>query len=486
MTFEFKIHSIFLFVGPLGAGKTTFIKKHLIPGLNEKYNDLNIQYLSPEDIKKELIGDMSISKMDNRMMHVNKQASDIFDVKLQSAISYPVNADFVIIDTNGLDKDFRNDILAKAKMNRYNVYCVIFDYKNKKDFHEHLEIGETKNIAFSQLSRMRKETLTEIDKKDFIEMFRIKDKNFHNIDFLVSNYEQHRKQFLPKEFEYVIVSDIHGSYVEFIKLLEKNNFIIENGKLSHAQKNKKVLLVGDLVDKNSHENVRKVIEFCYDNLDMFYMVRGNHENFVYKALVGELDAKMMPSQEFINEYFDSIPLFVNDEELKNKFIEICNRMTDCYIGSNFVVTHAPCRNKNIGKLDSKSSKSQRTFVYPKRRDFKKEKVFLKECDKAFEFIRVESNAFHPIHIFGHVSIKDVYQHANKIAIDTGCYAGGHLTSIALTSKGDRIIEQIESSYKKKENLKNIFEIKEDISNMFWKNLIKKLHNVWIFKKKRDS
>lgn len=131
MKIETRTHTIFLLIGPTEAGKTTFAKEVLIPQLqsqDEKKNyQTNIHHLSSDDMRRELLG-REYDKYATSMMEVSGIAFPYLKAKLDFLTSYPVNADFVIVDTIGLAADFRQEVLAIANKNHYRIEAVVFDY----------------------------------------------------------------------------------------------------------------------------------------------------------------------------------------------------------------------------------------------------------------------------------------------------------------------------------------------------------------------
>jgi hypothetical protein len=307
---------------------------------------------------------------------------------------------------------------------------------------------------------------------------------------------------------------------EFQALLIKSGFVIdEHQRVSHPQ-GKRVVLVGDLIDKGYA--VKEVIEFAYINRDVFYMVIGNHENFVYKALKGIFKKSDMPSQDIVNEYFSTyyllsepvepkVPrepvqpdesttdpskfkqlmqryekaakeyekerveyeilseeyskfsLLTEEEkhdrrELKEKFFAVCEAMKSFYVHKDFIVTHAPCESKYLGKISADGLRATRDFRYPKRESFPNFAEYMHQFDEHTKFVREDSDDFYPIHVFGHVMTKEMSRFKNKINIDTGCVAGGELTAIQIV-KGRIFSDSVKAGEKVKthnEQLHNFF------------------------------
>jgi predicted kinase len=446
---ELRMNTIVFLIGPSGCGKTHFTENKLIPELHAQ-GDVKIHHVASDEIRREILGDQTLSKKDAKMLHASKPAFELLDARVRALTSYPVNADFVVIDSTGLSKDFRDSVKRIADDNNYNIAVVMFDYKGRQPYYDFLsDDEESKAVTSRQIKHMREKTFSEVSKKTFNNITKIKSHDLTQYSVSIINYDRYQECILPSGFDYVTIGDIHGCYDEFVALLEKNDFVVADGKITEAEiedkdfNPKRIVLVGDLVDKGY--NVRGVIELVHNNLDMFFMVKGNHENFVYKFLKnldGDEDSgirpKDLPPQEVMDIYFDSIELFKSDEELKQKFYDIVDAMKPFLKADHFIVTHAPCDQKYLGKLGAKSEKSQQTIVYPKSMEFDNKQDYLAAKSKFFGFFRNQASRSLPFHLFGHVSSKGVGMRANKVNLDSGAVSGGHLSSIIINPFGRNI------------------------------------------------
>jgi len=465
---DLRMHTIIILVGPSGCGKTYFTENKLIPSLKSQ-GDVTIHRVGSDDIRRELLGDDTLSKSDLRMMHASVPAFDVLKSKVDALTSYPVNSHFVIVDSTALKKDFRDEIKEIAYKNNYNTAVINFDYKNRGDYEKFIndESEENKRTTHRQVEYMRKNVMSELTKKHFRDIYKIKSHDLSKVDVSIINYDRHLECKLPKG-EYTIIGDIHGCYDEFIRLIEKNGFTIENGKITGHDRCEKIVLVGDLVDKGY--DVRGVVEFVYNNMEWFLMVKGNHENFVYKYLhfleeeddreaarkSGEpyqtksgIKTKDLPPQEIIDTYFDSIELFRKDDKLKQKFYTIVDSMKPYLEGEHFIVTHAPCDQKYLGKLGKNSERNQMTVVYPKSAEFDIKADYLYAKYKFFSYFRKQSSRSYPTHVFGHVSTDRLGIKSNKINVDTGCVSGGKLTSVVVNVWGRPFIKEVSAEYNDK-------------------------------------
>lgn len=458
---NFKTHTVILLVGPSGAGKTSFANGYLIPGLKANTSGekkINVQYIGSDAIRRELLDDPDMDKMAKEMIYVSEQAFDTLFNRLKNAVSYPVNSEFVIIDTTGLNKDFRDQVIKISRDNGYNVSAILFDYKNRKDYYENIKDGsEDIRVTTRHIDTFKNTTIREIGKKDYDVIVKVKSRNFDKYNIVVENYREYNEHYLPFGPEYVIFGDIHGCYDEFIELLGKHNFEVSSeGRISHIE-NKKIVLVGDIIDKGY--GIEKMIDLVHKNIDQIYMVLGNHENFVYKYISGLIDLKTAPSKEVIDEYFNTIYLLQDNEELKNKFLEIVWHCKGFFIHRDFIVTHAPCQTKYLGKLSGFALKAQRDYKYPKHQETQSDQEYIDVLQKEFEFLRKQAVRNHPYHIFGHIMTARSNGHFNKVNIDTGCVAGNRLTSVVVNPNGRLFFIDVSSAGNtnvKKEKLVNFF------------------------------
>lgn len=231
-TISLRMHSIIMLVGPSGCGKTFFTENKIIPAL-KKTGDVSVAHINSDDIRRELLGDMSLSKKDSKMMYASKQAFNLLDARVRALTSYPINTDFVIVDTTGLRKEFRDSIKKIADENNYNLVVVIFDYKGREPYYRFIGDEESKAVTSRQLEYMRDTVMREVSKKIFQDIYRVKTHEMEDYEISITNHEQYQDCILSPEFDYTTIGDIHGCYEEFIALLEKSGFEIdkENKKI---------------------------------------------------------------------------------------------------------------------------------------------------------------------------------------------------------------------------------------------------------------
>ncbi|GFN31482.1 AAA family ATPase [Paenibacillus xylaniclasticus] len=435
MEIKTKMHTIYLLVGATECGKTTFAQEVLLPQLRledaSRNWRANVQYLSSDAIRQELLG-YAYDKYDQVMLEASSHTFQLLFERLKLVTSFPINAEFVVVDTTGLAEDFRSKVRAVAQENNYNVEVILFDYRSRDDYY----VSErSRRLITNHLNRLRKEVLPVLSREGYEQVHKVRAKDFYDpgsgavnpaYRVTVQDAEAYVASLLLQEWNYIVVGDVHECVQELQGLLTSYGYIIDNGKLlaSDALYSTSVILAGDWIDKG--KQTRDIIEFLYDNREHFLFVMGNHENFVYKYIKGDIQGI---EPELLEAYFDSTQVLLEDAELLSKFEELVGLSKPFfrYVGAkgpSFYVTHAPCRSKYIGKLDASSLRHQRNFKLDRSKPFEEQLAFLGE----------EAVNNHPYHIFGHVAAKQPFRIKNKIHIDTGGVQGNMLTSVRIAGR----------------------------------------------------
>jgi predicted kinase len=430
---KIQLHTIILLIGPSSSGKSHFAQNILIPQLQQSQLQnikLKIAHLSSDDIRRDLLQSPDEDKFSKKMMSVSKQAFDLLKSKLEAVTSYPVNNEFVIVDSKGISPEFRQEIINIAKKKNYNLIAIVFDYKDREDYLQYVKVDlktdlNTKKFISNDIDKLKKEVLRDLSKNTYNQVIRFKKKS--DVDGFVvqiSDLELYNDCYLTGNSEdYVITSDLHGGLTEFKNLRQQKDLV-----------NKKWIIAGDYIDKGFE--IQEIIEYLYDQKDNMLIVSGNHENYVYKALTGGLtqDTRKQ-NKDLEKDVFNSISLLENNPELKNKFIEIFEDYTLPFVANDsFVVTHAPCKNIYLGKLDTKSQKEQRNFRYSKREDYSSAEEYEKALESELQFIPSETQSCYPYHVFGHIPMTQSRVSKNHIAIDQGGVCGGKYTAITIKDR----------------------------------------------------
>lgn len=453
-----KVHTVLMLIGPTECGKTTFAERVLLPELRlaneERGLRGNVQLLASDRIRQELLG-YDYDKYDSVMLEASEQTFALLFERLKLATTFPINAEFVIVDTIGLSEDFRQQVRSIAKDNHYRVEAIVFDYRKRSDYYTS---ERSKRLISNHINRLKKEVLPALAKEHYDDVHRVRAKDFGYAvergtgecltetfeeraesssmlrgeptvySVIVENENEYVDSLLPQQRDYIVIGDVHESVNALKGLLMDCGCKFEEERLILPDKLSRTsfILAGDWIDKG--KRTREIIEFLDLNRQHFLLVKGNHENFVYKYLRGDIAGV---DGEVLDHYFDSIPTLQADGVLRAKFDALVKASKPFYrrigVGEgqpSFYVTHAPCENKYIGKLDAYAQRHQRTFRL--RPDVPHE--------EQLSFLRRDAVGNHPYHLFGHIAAKQAFRLRNKLHLDTGAAHGNLLTAVSMGYK----------------------------------------------------
>ncbi len=294
------------------------------------------------------------------------------------------------------------------------------------------------DLVHTQLTYPTAKEFILVDKKElnisFIETlahkFHYQIKDIEDKDFTIRDLTRYKTSFLSTTYQYLVVGDVHGCIDELKTLLIKKGFEIDHQGYLSKKESCKIILLGDFIDKGSDEKIKDTIEFIYQNRDKIILIKGNHEDKVYRYLQGVDESLFTPKAlKDKKKYYNSALLFERDNELKAKFLELYNESfiwLEYAHDENFsmIFTHAPCKLKYLKKMDFKS---QHNMVKSKSRS-KHKGVKL---DDLISYIHQEAKDNQYYHIFGHLSQENIREYKNKICIDTSAIYGNVLSAIYL-------------------------------------------------------
>lgn len=409
------LHTVIILVGPSQSGKSTWASlfKEKVKAVDPS---IRCALISSDELRREVLGH-DYDRYDNRMMGASAQAFDLIKSKLTAHTSFPVNNEFVIIDSTGMDSQFRMDISQMARDNAYRVGVVMFDYPTSEYF-KGVEPGRDREIVSKHVDTFKKRVLPTISRKHFDYSFSVKEKSdkfFKDLEVSIPDYDLWKSCQLSTDKEVVFIGDIH-EHVEALKEMKKK-----------LPEDAQIVFLGDYLDKGG--KTAQIIPVVEEMMAAgAKMIIANHESYVGRRLKGEIG-----STDKEAELFTSLPVLQKDPELAKRFLAIYDQSLPFVHFSNERVsafaTHAPCQNKFLGKMSESAKKAQRNFYFKGRT--------LEEMSEELTFVRDETKNSHPLHIFGHVAhgFKRL-EDKNKVWLDTGAVYGGKLSALILKPTGD--------------------------------------------------
>lgn len=414
-----KLNTVFILVGPSMSGKTTFaaeLHKALHRDAAQRGMNYTASILSSDAYRHYLVGDFGADRHTPGMLEVSGQAFEMLFVDLKAITSFPVNHDFVIVDTTGMNERFRDDVREIAKARGYNVELIVFEYKKA----EALRGVDPSHhpIVLKQLERMKRDVMPNLKSKAYAARTKISARSPTKWEDLTVDVVDAKDMFpcllhLETGKGVAIIGDTHEHADALTELLAKLDAIDPTLQKVH---------VGDYLDKGG--NTEAIIQLMAKRVvagDI--IVRGNHEAYVVRRLRGEIE----PNPEIEEKYITALKVLFERPDLQQIVFELYDHHSVPFLkisGDNartLYVTHAPCDEVHLGKLSYDAVKAQRNLYSADRtRDYRLD----------YGFVFEQANGTGPLHVFGHVAHKAArLDYKNKIFLDTGAVYGNKLTAM---------------------------------------------------------
>lgn len=217
-----------------------------------------------------------------------------------------------------------------------------------------------------------------------------------------------------------IIGDVHGCYDELANLVQELGYENNNG-LYHHPAGRKLVFVGDLVDRGP--NTPGVLRLVMNqvNAGLAYCVPGNHDTKLLKWMKGKNVTIAHGLQESIDQLQQESPAF--REEVK-KFIDglISHYVFD---EGKLVVAHAGLREEMHGR----GSGAVREFCM-----YGETTGEIDEFGLPVRYNWAAEYKGRAMVVYGHTPVPEPQWLNRTIDIDTGCVFGGRLTALRYPEK----------------------------------------------------
>lgn len=215
-----------------------------------------------------------------------------------------------------------------------------------------------------------------------------------------------------------IIGDVHGCAIELEELLQKLGWEVNHeGNYDHKDLKRKVIFVGDLVDRGP--DTPRVLEIAIQLLEnqKAYWVMGNHDDKLRRYLLDNPVKIAHGLQETIDQ------LALCSSSFRQKILEILESLPSYGIfdQDQLIVAHAGLKEKYhfqhtesahrfalIGQPTGEYNEKGYPIRYAWENDYEGKATI----------------------VFGHVAVDQVQNINNCIDIDTGCVFGGSLSALS--------------------------------------------------------
>ena len=353
---------------------------------------------------------------------IQKLIEDTLLNELKSFCSYPLNTPFIIVDLRGrADVNLLIRISSLAESLHYGV--------------NYLKSVEGSRIDPARIFSSRSVTL------------------------LKRQSTLRHMLMVDREVSYIF-GDIHGCFHTFKNALEQifeTTIRDEHSFISTRHTNRIIILTGDVVDKGPFG--KEILQLCLNNTHRIKWVLGNHEQFINSSLQNRHGGVKGLSPEITKTYFTSLAQYKGDEEFKNLLDQYVEHSYPFIATSTYIVTHAPCEEKYLGKLDKISIRKQLNILL-------KSDASKGDAEELLSFVKEQADSRLPYHFFGHIATKESIRIANKIGLDTSAVHANKLTYAITNSRELKEVELISLPTDEKDLVRGSFKAIEPFYTLF--------------------
>ncbi|NOS92985.1 MAG: polynucleotide kinase-phosphatase [Cyclobacteriaceae bacterium] len=407
MNTEIKIPelSLVVLVGISGSGKSSFAKKHF----------KETEVLSSDKCRGIVSDDE------------NNQAAtdDAFDVLNFIASKRLKNGLLTVIDATNVQPEARKPWVQLAKSFHCLPVAIVLNVPervcedrntNRPDRH----FG--KHVITQQRSQLRR-SIKDLKREGFRHIY-----IFDSVEEIESITSVKRDKLYNDKKEdsgpFDIIGDVHGCFTELTSLLTKLGYTIQQAENDsthygfnvQAPEGRKVIFLGDLVDRGPDSpSVLKLVMSMVNN-QTAYCVPGNHDMKLHQYLRGK-DVQLKHGLALtVEQLKNESPHFINQVK------EFLYGLVSHYVldGGKLVVAHAGLKEEMHGR----GSGAVRSFCM-----YGETTGETDEFGLPVRFNWASEYRGKPIVVYGHTPVPQAQWLNRTIDIDTGCVFGGKLTTL---------------------------------------------------------
>ncbi|HCA41862.1 MAG TPA: polynucleotide kinase-phosphatase [Bacteroidetes bacterium] len=397
--------SLVVLIGVSGSGKSSFAKK-----LFKKTEVISSDYC------RALISDDETNQ---------KVTTDAFELLYFIAGKRLKDAKLTVIDATNVQKESRKGLINLARTYHCIPVAIVLDIPEKicEDRNKNRADRNISNHIIRKQSRDLKRSIKDLNKEGFRKVYVLKsEEEINSVNEIILEKLYNNKKDETGPFD--IIGDIHGCYTELEELLIKLGYKINTVSPNETNygfelispENRKVIFVGDLVDRGPDSPKVLKLVMSMVNSGIAYCVQGNHDFKLQKYLSGK-KVQLKNGLDITAQQLES-----ETNEFKKNVEQFLYNLISHYVFDNgkLVVAHAGIKEEMQGR----GSGAVRTFcLYGETTGETDEFGLPVRYNWAKEY---RGNAKV---VYGHTPVTSAEWINNTIDIDTGCVFGGKLTAL---------------------------------------------------------
>jgi protein phosphatase len=389
--------SLIALIGVSGSGKSTFARRHFKP----------TEILS-SDVCRGLVSD-----------NENNQAAtpDAFEVLHFIARKRLAAGKLVVVDATNVQPESRRPLVELAREYHCLPVAIVLDIpervahdrnttRSDRDFGPHV---------IRQQSQQLHRSIRRLEREGFRHVFILN--SLEQIENVVIERQPLWNNLKHEHGPFDIIGDVHGCFDEIVELLRQLGHAVDESTFTvQPQNNRKVVFVGDLVDRGP--KVPQVLKLVMNSVaaGTALCVPGNHDMKLMRKLRGR-------EVQIAHGLAESLAQLANEtEQFRTSVADFIDDLVSHYVldDGKLVVAHA-------GMKESMQGRGSGTV-----RDFALYGETTGETDEFGLPIRYNWAADYrgsAMVVYGHTPVPEPEWLNRTINIDTGCVFGGRLTAL---------------------------------------------------------
>lgn len=320
-------NTLYILSGPSGSGKSYLTKKLL-----EDKKITQDCIINPDTIRLNMLG--ITPKFDNNGYYEhlngwtvgNKEAFTVAMHMLELRMKMGL---LTFFDSTALNDKTRKDLVNMAK--KYNVDSKVIIFDVEKEWSANNLKNRLNRFDVSVLDKQ----LEKFDRKSYFNYF-------------LFNPIQDRVVLIPNLIETEkldIVGDTHGLKNETINILNQLGWTItENNELKHNDSNRKILFLGDVIDRGlDGEFILDLVENAVNSKKAYFLL-GNHEQKLIKMLQDYYNNNLVEKKSISVTLFFKKFIQLPEKKQRKLYKFLLNSPTNYSLWINKTTGLAVCKN----------------------------------------------------------------------------------------------------------------------------------------------